>query len=278
MFPTALSISVNTEKAYINFANNAFPKHSFVADDSRCIEKGNPRTSWLHARRDGSPDRRYSYNPRNEYRTDLYEYGLIKIDIAGKTTIFTVSSKDAVSAFKKIGNAYSKGFYVAYDPIPDFLSLIKILDGRSELVEKIEALHEKEKSNTTITGGDPMAQSEDLQKLLTLLRRISRDILVYTGYQKEELTEEQLKNIAVLIDGEYIEERNTNCILRGSDDQRIYVLDEALGDKYKKYCATYKNQIQNFMTADGVISVGIHRPGFIHELNETVSEKGLNNM
>ncbi len=130
----------------------------------------------------------------------------------------------------------------------------------------------------TITGGDPMVQSEDLQKLLILLRRISRDILVYTGYQKEELNEEQLKNIAVLIDGEYIEERNTDCILRGSDNQRIYVLDEALRDKYEKYFAAYKNQIQNFMTADGVVSVGIHRPGFIHELNETVSGKGINNV
>lgn len=129
----------------------------------------------------------------------------------------------------------------------------------------------------TITGGDPMYQSEALQDLIALLRNISEDILVYTGYSRSELTVESLRGIAVLIDGEYIESRNTNCILRGSDNQSIYILDDKLKERYNTYLSSTKNHIQNFMTSDGVVSVGIHRPNFMVDLNEVIIRKGLKN-
>lgn len=127
----------------------------------------------------------------------------------------------------------------------------------------------------TITGGDPLYQADDLQRLITLLKSISDDILVYTGYSIEELDMKQLEGVSVLIDGEYIEHRNTNCVLRGSDNQKIHILDHELQKKYCNYLGAAKNQIQNFMTSDGVISVGIHKPNFINELNNAISRKGL---
>lgn len=127
----------------------------------------------------------------------------------------------------------------------------------------------------TITGGDPMYQAKALQELTQLLRRISEDILVYTGYERSELAAGQLSGIAVLIDGAYIESRNTNCILRGSDNQTIHILDHRFQARYQDYLSSAENQIQNFMTSDGVVSVGIHRPGFMAELNEAVTKKGL---
>jgi anaerobic ribonucleoside-triphosphate reductase activating protein len=127
----------------------------------------------------------------------------------------------------------------------------------------------------TLTGGDPMMQSGALKALIPLLRSISTDILVYTGYQKEDLTDEQLDGISVLIDGPYLEHRNNRCPLRGSDNQTIYILDPSLQDRYASYCAENHHQIQNFMTADGIISVGIHRPNFTEELNQIVWKKGL---
>lgn len=127
----------------------------------------------------------------------------------------------------------------------------------------------------TLTGGDPMYQAEDLQVLTKLLRSISKDILVYTGYDRSELSVESLTGIAVLIDGEYIESRNTNCILRGSDNQSIHILDDGFSKRYNDYLSSTKNQIQNFMTSDGVISVGIHRPNFMTDLNEVILRKGL---
>lgn len=127
----------------------------------------------------------------------------------------------------------------------------------------------------TITGGDPLYQADDLQQLIMLLRTISEDILVYTGYTLKEIGDDKLRGIAVLIDGEYIESRNNNCILRGSDNQTIHILDQRYEEKYTTFLSRSINQIQNFMTSDGVISVGIHKPNFMTELDEAVMGKGL---
>ena len=117
----------------------------------------------------------------------------------------------------------------------------------------------------TISGGDPMYQAKELQELISLLRNISEDILVYTGYGISELKSENLIGISVLIDGEYIKERNTDCFLRGSDNQKIHILDSRYRERYSEYIRLGNNKIQNFMTPDGVISVGIHRTDFKNE-------------
>lgn len=114
----------------------------------------------------------------------------------------------------------------------------------------------------TITGGDPYYQATELKKLLSLLREISDDIIVYTGYQYSELEPETLENISVLIDGEYVEDLNDNSLLRGSSNQRVHILDKTKADKYRIYFNTEINKVQNFFTSDGVVSVGIHRPNF----------------
>lgn len=114
----------------------------------------------------------------------------------------------------------------------------------------------------TITGGDPFYQPQALSSLLNELHFINDDILVYTGYQKEELLPEQLKNITVLIDGQYIESRNNNAILRGSDNQRIFILNEKYDKIYENYLSGAKNQVQNFMIDGAFVSVGIHKRGF----------------
>lgn len=142
------------------------------------------------------------------------------------------------------------------------------------LIETIAKEHQVD--GFTITGGDPMYQADDLQKLVMHLCKISSDILVYTGYEIEELPKEYLHNISVLIDGKYIEERNNNCILRGSDNQRIFILNTDVHKKYNEYLKNASNQIQNFTTSDGIVSVGIHRSHFIDDLNGKIIEKGLN--
>lgn len=141
------------------------------------------------------------------------------------------------------------------------------------LIETIAKEHQVD--GFTITGGDPMYQAADLQKLIMHLCKISSDILVYTGYEIEELPKEYLHNISVLIDGRYIEKRNNNCILRGSDNQRIHILDSVMGSKYSLYLQNASNQIQNFSTSDGIVSVGIHKPDFLNDLNCKIAMKGL---
>lgn len=128
------------------------------------------------------------------------------------------------------------------------------------MVKSIADKHEID--GFTITGGDPLYQAEDLQYLLRKLKEISDDIIVYTGYKRQEINPDLLLNISVLIDGEYVEELNNNSLLRGSSNQVIHILDRAKENTYIEYFKTETNRIQNFFTSDGVVSVGIHRPDF----------------
>lgn len=130
----------------------------------------------------------------------------------------------------------------------------------------------------TLTGGDPVEQPE-LAWLLPELRGISWDILLYTGYTLEQLrampgASGVLENVSVLIDGEYIEERNNGCPLRGSDNQRVIFLDESLRQSYEDYMRN-GNMIQNFTVGSGVVSVGIHSADYPAELERRLAEKEL---
>ena len=130
----------------------------------------------------------------------------------------------------------------------------------------------------TLTGGDPFDQPEALRELLPELNGISRDILVYTGYEYEEIRDAHadiLRQIAVLIDGKYIEAENRGSLLRGSDNQKILVLNPDYRERYGRYLREEKSRIQNFSTGDGIISVGIHRPGYEGELDSISRAKGL---
>lgn len=133
----------------------------------------------------------------------------------------------------------------------------------------------------TLTGGDPFAQADALKQLLPGLAKFSNDILVYTGFNYDEVLlqyPEIVSQIGVLIDGKYIQERNNGAILRGSDNQRIIILDDQLACKYHRYLATAHNEIQNFTAHDGVISVGIHRPGYEDQVDTLLRGKGLENI
>lgn len=131
----------------------------------------------------------------------------------------------------------------------------------------------------TLTGGDPFEQPEALRELLPRLREISEDILAYSGFRLRELENRGYRDIldqlAVLIDGPYVAARNTNCFLRGSDNQEIHILNAALGDRYRDYLKNGRNEVQNFRTRDGFISAGIHRPEYRRELREALLAKGV---
>jgi len=135
------------------------------------------------------------------------------------------------------------------------------------LVSRISDSHKID--GFTISGGEPMDQPEGLSQLITQLSAYSKDILIYTGYRIDELKKREdpatniiLSRAAVLIDGEYREEENIDVLLRGSSNQRIHILIPEMAEGYEKYLASAHNQIQNFTTLNGVVSVGIHRKGF----------------
>lgn len=116
----------------------------------------------------------------------------------------------------------------------------------------------------TISGGEPMLQAGELAELLKELRPHCDDILLFTGYTRDELkrmdTDSVLENIDVLVDGVYIKERNRGEILRGSDNQVIHFLTDGSREKYEAYINENRNTVDEFIAPDGVVAVGIH-PG-----------------
>lgn len=134
----------------------------------------------------------------------------------------------------------------------------------------------------TLTGGDPLLQCEELASFLAQIRYRTDDILVYTGYTYAELQdmrnphiEECLANIDVLVDGRYVESLNDGAPLRGSSNQRIIYLRRDLEPQYTVYLASQRDRVQNFISRDGIISVGIHRPGFLDGIEAGIKQKGL---
>lgn len=151
-----------------------------------------------------------------------------------------------------------------WQPRPEYEVSVEKVYG---LIQQVSAGHMID--GFTISGGEPMLQAAELVSLIRLLKGISTDILVYSGFQIEELREskdqaigEVLSNIAVLIDGAYVEEKNDGSVLRGSSNQRVHLLSERHRDLYAQYMSKAHNQIQNFTTTNGIVSVGIHHRGF----------------
>lgn len=153
------------------------------------------------------------------------------------------------------------------------LEILMKLIGRVCEIQKVDGF--------TLTGGDPFAQPDALAQLLPELRQYTEDILVYTGFEYSEVLNnypELVSQVGVLIDGKYIQEQNTGAILRGSDNQKIIIINDQLADRYRNYLATAQNEIQNFTALDGVISVGIHRPGYENQVDTLLRGKGLENI
>lgn len=103
-------------------------------------------------------------------------------------------------------------------------------------IKLLNVLNNEYVSGLTISGGDPLDQSDDvLNELYDIITKLKHDvnhdfdIWIYSGYYKEELTRESQKKILkvcdVLVDGPYIQEkRNIMLPFRGSENQRIWNL------------------------------------------------------
>ena len=94
-------------------------------------------------------------------------------------------------------------------------------------------------SRISILGGEPLSE-ENLNELLNTCIKIKENIpnikiWLYTGYLYEELNEKQkevVKNIDILVDGPYIDDKkNLNLKFKGSENQRIIDIKNTLLNK-----------------------------------------------
>lgn len=117
----------------------------------------------------------------------------------------------------------------------------------------------------TISGGDPLEQPQALLKLLTLLRNEFDDILVYTGFELQNIqngligveAKKCLTYLDVLIDGKYIDELNyKDCVLKGSSNQNIHFINSELAPIYAEYMEQGRI-LESFIHDQNMIVVGI---------------------
>lgn len=87
----------------------------------------------------------------------------------------------------------------------------------------------------SILGGEPLDQTNDdmlFETVKSIKKQTGKSIWLWTGFLFEELNEKQLeiiKNIDVLVDGQFIEDKkNLKLLFRGSENQRIIDVQKSL--------------------------------------------------
>lgn len=118
-----------------------------------------------------------------------------------------------------------------------------------EIIRAIEA--DSRIEGITCSGGEPFAQPQALASILRGLQNSQLGIIVFSGYKLEYLKQrgtlepaiaDALEQVDVLIDGVYIEDRNSNNMqMRGSDNQRIHFLTDRYAND-QSYFETYNRE------------------------------------
>jgi anaerobic ribonucleoside-triphosphate reductase activating protein len=135
----------------------------------------------------------------------------------------------------------------------------------------------------TVSGGEPFDQPAALLELIReLRRRRSGDILVYSGYSREVLREKHeriLELIDVLISDPYEAAAGQHRNLRGSDNQRVWLLTSLARERYPETLDSdlwpARRRMDLFMDAEEVWMAGIPRPGDLERLRREMQKSGF---
>ena len=116
----------------------------------------------------------------------------------------------------------------------------------------------------TISGGEPLLQQEALSEMLTLVSRQRPEltVMLYSGYLIEEINNyigfTILGQIDLLIDGEYIDELNTEGIgLRGSSNQRFHFLTDRLRPYEEEIVGGLRKREMHLLGEYEMLTIGI---------------------
>lgn len=104
-----------------------------------------------------------------------------------------------------------------------------------EVDDLVGIVLEDEFADLTLTGGDPMFQVGAVLELCKKVKeRSKKSIWLYTGFTIDQIAQTRylariLPYVDVIVDGRYIHElRNTDLPYRGSENQRIVVVNKYL--------------------------------------------------
>lgn len=135
------------------------------------------------------------------------------------------------------------------------------------LVVEVELLADeisknKNISGITISGGEPFLQAASLSKLLRFVKqkRPELNVIVFSGYTKDELiwndAELLLGQADVLIDGSFCQEQMSDKGLRGSLNQKIHFLTDAL-KSCREELENAPRKMEVHVEGDEIITIGI---------------------
>jgi anaerobic ribonucleoside-triphosphate reductase activating protein len=136
----------------------------------------------------------------------------------------------------------------------------------------------------TISGGEPFDQPEALEHLLALLRQhVAGDLLVYSGYPGARLFQRYQwlsELVDVLISEPYDARAGQSLCLRGSDNQRIWLLSELARRRYPNDIDGRRlegpRRLDVCVGEADVWFAGIPAPGMLAQLQRKLVGKGYN--
>ena len=137
----------------------------------------------------------------------------------------------------------------------------------SKLISIISSTNEIE--GITILGGEPLEQPEATLNLIQSVKRIGLIVMLYTGYEEDEMTDLQLECVYasdIVIMGRYVASmRDTTLRWRGSSNQEIKILSEA----YKDIEIEEKEEVEITIDTNGTISMaGYPQKWLLNVLND----------
>lgn len=153
------------------------------------------------------------------------------------------------------------------------------------LTERIIS-YAQDHAGLTISGGEPFEQAESLKELLENIHKYtSLDIMVYSGYTKEELLKgsqamiDLLNKVDILIDGRFEIDLSPSKPWCGSDNQTIYLLSKRV-QKYRpmispnQYIPPFSLQVE-IADDDYVRIIGIPRRGELELMKTLLLKRGI---
>jgi anaerobic ribonucleoside-triphosphate reductase activating protein len=135
----------------------------------------------------------------------------------------------------------------------------------------------------TISGGEPFDQPEKLTAFLKLLRPLfTGDILTYSGYSHQRLFAhhaETLRFVDVLISEPFDSAAGQTLALRGSDNQRIFLLTDLARARYPSNLDRQpwgnERRLDVAVTENEVWMAGIPRMGDMTRFREQLAQRGF---
>lgn len=88
----------------------------------------------------------------------------------------------------------------------------------------------------TLTGGDPLYHPCEVAELVEKIKELGLNVWLYTGFTWEEILGEQdlldvVRKVDTVVEGRFVESlRDTSLLFRGSSNQRIINVHEALAN------------------------------------------------